>query len=341
MSAGWCRMWRAIDECPAVAGNSDRQAVFLALVRWAKWEDCEVWSERAKSVVALKRGQCVVSMNDFGFKNLTRQNIRTILNSLKSNHMIDLQTNQHGTVVTVCKYDEYQGDDLETNQRINQPINQRPTNGQPTANQPIDKEGEEDKEIKEDSPPVSPSKRGKAKRKTSWPKDFTLTDEMAAYADKHTPGVDAEADFEKFRLWAEAKGQTYVNWKSAWQNWCRSDFGKPMKRNGANGHGAKHSNPADELFKRAAQRTAEARSHQAPGNGRDPAKAGTNGRRSHQAVPQALGGDQENGSQHEICGRADRGMDGPPEWEDVPVFDEDGAPLPDTRASVVPDDQRL
>lgn len=87
------------------------------------------------------------------------------------------------------------------------------------------------------SPTERPPKGGNSRqgRKVSWPDGFFLDEAMAAYAEECTPGVDAEADFEKFENNHRSKGNKFVDWKRAWQTWCRSEFAKPMK-NRANGN---------------------------------------------------------------------------------------------------------
>ncbi len=89
--------------------------------------------------------------------------------------------------------------------------------------------------LKESESPLSPPKGAGTKRKraTVWPDDLALTRDRWEYALKCHPGVDAKADWERFRLWAQSNGKTFVDWHKAWQSWCRSPYDKPM----TNGNG--------------------------------------------------------------------------------------------------------
>lgn len=62
----------------------------------------------------------------------------------------------------------------------------------------------------------------KAKGKTPIPDDFSLTDELRAYAALHLQHVDADALYESFRGNALAKGWEYANWAQALQAFIRN-----------------------------------------------------------------------------------------------------------------------
>jgi len=54
----------------------------------------------------------------------------------------------------------------------------------------------------------------------SWPEDFTLTDERAAYATRQ--GLDARYQWGKFEAHAKQDDRQHVNWDRAWQYWIRN-----------------------------------------------------------------------------------------------------------------------
>lgn len=64
---------------------------------------------------------------------LTTQQVRTSLKRLESTNEITTKKSKKGTVLQIVKYVTYQHD----NQKINQQINQQLTNNQPTANQQL------------------------------------------------------------------------------------------------------------------------------------------------------------------------------------------------------------
>lgn len=69
------------------------------------------------------------------------------------------------------------------------------------------------------------------KIKKTIPSDFHLTNEMKTYADKKGICLDLEKFTEKFILKCEAKGYTYKNWYSAWQDWLLREWEDACKKN--------------------------------------------------------------------------------------------------------------
>ena len=62
----------------------------------------------------------------------------------------------------------------------------------------------------------------KRKKACVWPKDFTLTNKMAAYAvDKGISPKKVDAFFDEFKDWADSKGATYVDWEAAFRTRVR------------------------------------------------------------------------------------------------------------------------
>jgi len=59
----------------------------------------------------------------------------------------------------------------------------------------------------------------RAKPKTPWPDDFTLTDERRQVA--LLCGLDPAWEWNKFRDHARAHDARYSDWDAAWRNWCR------------------------------------------------------------------------------------------------------------------------
>jgi hypothetical protein len=54
--------------------------------------------------------------------------------------------------------------------------------------------------------------------------------------------AEAEAQFAKFRDWAVAKGQAYVDWDAAWRNWLGCPYFAPVLGNVTHINGRKKSN---------------------------------------------------------------------------------------------------
>lgn len=58
--------------------------------------------------------------------------------------------------------------------------------------------------------------------KIPLPDDFTLTAELAAYAQEQLPDADVTRLFANFTTDAGAKGWKYASWPKAWQGYCRN-----------------------------------------------------------------------------------------------------------------------
>lgn len=63
------------------------------------------------------------------------------------------------------------------------------------------------------------------KKKTKTEQLDLINNDLESYQDKF-PGVDVFAEYEKWVDYMLAKGKTYKNYKSAFNNWLRSDFVK-------------------------------------------------------------------------------------------------------------------
>lgn len=85
----------------------------------------------------IKRGTFVTSLDVLAFElKMGKQSLRTALGKLKKTGEINTQTNTRGTVVIICNYDTYQGDEEQTNTPANTQVtrDQHTTNTQLTTN---------------------------------------------------------------------------------------------------------------------------------------------------------------------------------------------------------------
>ena len=115
------------------------KSVFLHLLLTANWSDAY------SGDLLIKRGQRLTSESELSEElGLSRQQIRTALKHLElTNEITKISTkgltNQLTnlkTLITVEKYNDYQGKVIHSNQPSNQPKNQTLTNHQPDGNQP-------------------------------------------------------------------------------------------------------------------------------------------------------------------------------------------------------------
>lgn len=128
MDKGWVKSYRS-KWTNAVFRNLLEAAIWGWICESAAWEDKQV---RFNGVLFnLKRGQLVTARsfisNGFG---IGEQVTRTFLENLEKAGMVNLQTNQRATIITICNYDKFQSFENADNQ----PTNQELTNSQPAAN---------------------------------------------------------------------------------------------------------------------------------------------------------------------------------------------------------------
>ena len=104
--------------------------------------------------ITVRRGQLITGRLKLAtVLGLTEMQIRSCLNKLKSTNEITVKVTNRFSIITVCKYDDYQSLKERDNQQDNQPAIQQITNKQPTDNQQITtiEEGKEEEERKEDN----------------------------------------------------------------------------------------------------------------------------------------------------------------------------------------------
>ena len=89
--------------------------------------------------ILIKRGQFITGRSKAlkEMPDLTAQTYRTAIEYLKSTNRISTEVTNRFTIITVCKYDDYQKDNRQPNQQNIDQINQPVTNRQPTDNQQI------------------------------------------------------------------------------------------------------------------------------------------------------------------------------------------------------------
>lgn len=126
MTEGWIKIhrklidWEWLD-CPEMVG------LWVNLLLRANYEDKE-WHGRT-----IKRGQMVTSIRDIAkFSGLSLQQARTCIERLKSTHEITQESTRLFTIITICNYDRYQGDEECANTRSGTPSNKQITHRQPS-----------------------------------------------------------------------------------------------------------------------------------------------------------------------------------------------------------------
>lgn len=76
-------------------------------------------------------------------------------------------------------------------------------------------------------------KRSRKKSQTEFPDDFTLTDDMRTWPTAQAAieaGVSLETEFEKFKNYHIAKGNTFADWRAAFRTWLTNAVEFSRKR---------------------------------------------------------------------------------------------------------------
>lgn len=113
-------------------GDPNMVALFVHLLLSANFKTTR-WRGRE-----IPRGSFVTSRAQLSSATgLSEQSVRTCLKRLISTNEITVQSTKEFTIVTICKFDEYQDAVGDSNQLDNQEANQRLTNDPPSINQPL------------------------------------------------------------------------------------------------------------------------------------------------------------------------------------------------------------
>jgi len=156
---GYIKSWRKELESDIWVMSPIYHRVWTYLLKSASWESNEFPTTR-KFKIALNPGQMLTSMSiiaegiswfEYGVnKKPNRKTIKSVLDWLEHNRMIAIESNRHGTFITVCNWCKYQPKEKEKVTITGQPT------GQPTGHT---KEVKEVKEVTTNN--ITPTERQK------------------------------------------------------------------------------------------------------------------------------------------------------------------------------------
>ena len=128
MEAGWIKIYRSILDSPC----GSRGAVYLGAMVWLVIQARH--TDGYEKGVELKRGQLFVGRHEMaGLLDISEMAVRCLLAKLEQTGFITRKTTSKGTVITICNYDIYQGEETEE-----QPAdNQQPASNQPASSQQL------------------------------------------------------------------------------------------------------------------------------------------------------------------------------------------------------------
>ena len=123
--------------------NNNTRFVFLHLLITANF------APKRWQGLTIQRGQLVTSKAKLAHElGLSMQQIKTVFSNLRTTGEITTKATNKYTIITICKYDSYQGFENENNQQNNQRTTNEPTNEQPQRKNKKKKEKNKQKETR-------------------------------------------------------------------------------------------------------------------------------------------------------------------------------------------------
>ena len=187
-----------------------RREAWLWLVSEAAWKP-----HRRRIMgrpIDLARGQLVGSTRYIASKwRWSEPKVRRFLAALISEEMIDANTDAGVSVITICKYDEYQ--------RVSLPADAvRKTDGDAGATQ--ERRKVEDRESREEKPSLRSGSRARGSR---LPAEWQPSEAGREFAQSLLGSRVAEEIAKFCDYWHSSAGPNAVklDWDAAWRNWCR------------------------------------------------------------------------------------------------------------------------
>lgn len=122
--SGWICSYRKIWAHPIFEGNAERVGVWTWMLHTAAWKETRF--RIGKNIVTIDRGQLCVSHRQVCTETgISHRKLRTFLDELTNEGAITQDTTQGRSIITICKYDDYQekkkrpdtADDTQTTQR--------------------------------------------------------------------------------------------------------------------------------------------------------------------------------------------------------------------------------
>lgn len=215
---GFIKIYRKLLESPVWANSTAKQqCILIHLLLMATWRE-KKWDVLGKEFT-LQPGQFYTSRSkilEHLPEDVSERELRTALDRFENLSFLTKQSTNHGTLVTIVNWDKYQGN----NSQLDQGCDQRATSERPANDQPINKEGKNNKNSKKIK------NIGKAFKPPS-------AEEVNQYAQENNLNVNGNGfvDYYEAKGWMIGKNKM-KDWKAAARNWSRrNEERKPKQRN--------------------------------------------------------------------------------------------------------------
>lgn len=129
--------------------NAIQKLITIYLIMMANYKDVEWWDNYKKEFITIKRGSFVTSVNkirkSLKSRSVTTMKVRSLLTTLQSMQFLTIKTTSHYTLITIEKYNLYQGGDSY----INKPSNKALTKPQQSLNKALTITNKDNKDKKD------------------------------------------------------------------------------------------------------------------------------------------------------------------------------------------------
>ena len=218
---GWIKLHRSmIAHWIWDFSEPDKAMAWLDLLAHARHSDGQI--KIKGSVITLKRGDIAMSQITLQKRWKWSQNkVKRFLKLLEKEGMIELSTNVHTSIISICNYNKYQEDERTSERADERPL-ERTADDHPNDDIRM-KEGKNGKNVLKN-----------LARGTRLPADWVLPDDWKNEAKKirpdwHDQHIQRVSEgFRDYWIAKTGKDATKANWLATWRNWCRRDKTTPF-----------------------------------------------------------------------------------------------------------------
>lgn len=257
---GYVKWHREFWKHPVIGKDGEHILVWLYLYSHAAHTGYEI--DNSGNTIVLKPGQLITSITSISDKTgVSRSKVQRILNNFKGDMLIDTQTNNKNSLISILVWDKFQNSDTQndTQSQITKSDTQNDTlidmQSDTLSNTQSDTQSKSEKQLiathskdfnnKSDtqSDTLSDTQSDniqecinknvlnknvlgeKKKRKRFAPPTI---EEVKTYVNEKGYSIDPErfCDYYIANGWTQGKGKPIVDWKAAVRTWAKNDFNK-------------------------------------------------------------------------------------------------------------------
>lgn len=206
--SGYIKLYRSVCDNPMWEDEPfTKSQAWIDLLLNANYVERKIMI-RGQSLI-VKRGQIAWSEVTMTARwKWSRNKVRRFLKRLSDEGMIVQQAEHLTSLITICKYEEYQASDTAD----------ETTNGTPDETAGETSDGTQHKKVNKGK---KEKKERKAKAETLLPDDFVVTEQMAQWYAEQGFSLDITSTTAKWKDSMTAKKFTYADWTAAWRNGMR------------------------------------------------------------------------------------------------------------------------